>query len=180
MWQIALYLVIGLGIGLVSGTMGIGGGVLLVPALMLLWGGDSHFSKARGTSLAVLVMPVVFPGAWKYFRENHVDLTAAVCVGLSFAVGGYLGASIVHKIPAEALWLRMGFGFVMLFIAVHFIISTNNEAAIAAAGLVAAALATIFYFAMRALGRRHLARPSLHQKIQEQAAEEPGGPDYYI
>jgi uncharacterized membrane protein YfcA len=179
MWQIALYLVIGLGIGLVSGTMGIGGGVLLVPALMLLWGGDpSHFNKARGTSLAVLVMPVVFPGAWRYFKDNHVDVTAAACVALSFAVGGYLGASLVHKLPTEGL--RMGFGFVMLFIAVRFIISTDNEAASAAAGVVASVLATIFYFAMRALGRRHLTRPSLHQKIEELAAEEPGGPDYYI
>ena len=179
MWQIVMYLAIGLGIGLVSGTMGIGGGVLLVPALMLLWGGDaSHFNKARGTSLAVLVMPVVFPGALRYFKDNHVDVTAAVCVAVAFAVGGYAGAAIVHKIPAEAL--RMGFGFVMLFIAVRFIISTDKEAASAAAGIVAAVLATIFYFAMRALGRRHHARPSLHQKIQELAAEEPGGPDYYI
>ena len=179
MLDIGIYLAIGLGVGLVSGTMGIGGGVLLVPALMLMWGGDpSHFNKARGTSLAVLVMPVVLPGAWKHFRDHHVDVSAAVCIGVAFAVGSYAGAAVVHKIPAEAL--RMAFGFVMLFIAMRFILSTNNEAANAATGLGATALALLAYFTLRALGRRHIVRPSLGGKIQEMAAQNPAGPDYYI
>ena len=152
MQQTATYLAIGLVIGLVSGALGIGGGVLMVPALMLLWGGDDlHFHKARGTSLAVLVMPVVLPGAWKYFRDNHVDVTAAICIAVAFAVGGYVGAALVQYLPAPAI--RFGFGCMMLFLAMRYILSADDEASMAIGGLAALALALPAYWALRLLGR---------------------------
>ncbi len=178
MQQTATYLAIGLAIGLISGALGIGGGVLMVPALMLLWGGDDqHFHKARGTSLAVLVLPVVLPGAWKYFRYNQVDVTAALCIAVAFAAGAYLGADLVHHLPAPAI--RFAFGCIMLFLAMRYIVSADDEASKAIGGLAAVALALPGYWALRLLGRRYPA-PDLGKKMQEMAAEERCEPDYYI
>jgi uncharacterized protein len=182
MWQIALYLLIGLGIGLISGVLGIGGGVLMVPVLMFFCG--FTFPKARGTSLAVLVMPVVLPAAWKYFHDlrdrplDSIDVSAAVWIAAAFAVGGYVGAGLVTYLPTEAL--RLCFGLVMLFVAMRFILSTDNDAATAAAGLAATVVALSVYAVLRALGRKHRPLPSLDKKMQEMAAQEQGPPDYYI
>jgi uncharacterized protein len=179
MLQTIWYLLIGLAIGLVSGTLGIGGGVLLVPALLLLWGGDAtHFDKARGTSLAVLALPVALPGAWKYFQNAQIDLMAALTIAVAFACGGYFGAAAVKYLPAEAI--RFSFGCMMLFLAMRYILSTKNEAANAAGGLAALVFALASFYALRVLGRRHLPPPDLGQKIREIAAEEPAEPDYYI
>jgi uncharacterized membrane protein YfcA len=179
MVQYGWYLLIGLAIGLLSGTLGIGGGILLVPALMLLWGGDvTHFNKARGTSLAVLALPVALPGAWKYFQNAHIDLVAAVTIAAAFALGGYLGAAAVKHLPADAI--RFSFGCMMLVLAMRYILSTNSEAANAVGGLAALGFALISFYALRLLGRRYLSQPNLGQKIQDIAAEEPPEPDYSI
>jgi uncharacterized membrane protein YfcA len=178
MQQTAIYLAIGLAIGLISGALGIGGGVLMVPALMLLWGGEpEHFHKARGTSLAVLALPVVWPGAWRCFRDNHVDVTAAICIAVAFAAGTYMGADLVRYLPAATI--RFGFGCIMLFLAMRYIISADDEASKAIGGLAAVALALPGFWALRLLGRRYPA-PDLGKKMQEMAAEEQCEPDYYI
>jgi hypothetical protein len=80
------YLALGLTIGLISGALGIGGGVLIVPALVWLFRFD--YLRATGTSLAVLVLPVVALGAWRYYSAGRVDVTAAVCIAVAFFVGG--------------------------------------------------------------------------------------------
>ena len=72
---IVIYLMIGLVIGSVSGVMGIGGGVLLVPALIWLCGFKSN--EAAGTTLAVLIPPIGLPTAWRAYKENDVNLQAA-------------------------------------------------------------------------------------------------------
>ena len=83
----------------------------------------------------MLVPPVGLLAAWKSYQQDRVDLEAAVWIALAFAAGAYLGAAAVRHIPAELL--RLCFGFLMLYIAVRFIVSSNSEVTNASAGLVA-------------------------------------------
>ena len=174
--NILFYILIGLTVGSISGALGIGGGVLLVPALIWLCGFEQ--SKAAGTSLAVLVPPIGLPAAWKYHVEKRIDLDAAIWIAVAFAIGAYLGASAVHYLPARML--RLSFGLMMMYIAMRFLISSDSEVANAEAGLVAFALAWLSYLGLRALGRRHLARPDLGEQIRTARQQGRGGIDYHI
>jgi uncharacterized membrane protein YfcA len=159
--RVLLYLGIGLVIGSVSGALGIGGGVLLVPALMLC---GFEYSKATGTSLAVLVPPIGLLAAWKSYQQGRVDIEAAVVIALAFAAGAYGGAAAVSYIPQQVL--RLVFGLLMLYIAMRFIIGSDREAANAAAGIIAMLLAWAVFLGLRLLGRRHGAQPDLGQHIR--------------
>ena len=97
---------------------------------------------------------------------------------MAFAVGGYVGAALVQYLPAAAI--RFGFGCMMLFLAMRYILSADDEASMAIGGLAAMAVALPAYWALRLLGRRYPAPPDLGKKMQEMAAEEQGEPDYYI
>jgi uncharacterized membrane protein YfcA len=171
-----LYLSVGLSIGVISGTLGIGGGVLLVPVLM--WVFKFTQPEAAGTSLAVLVFPVLVLPAWKYYARGQVHLEAAVWIAGAVAVGSYAGALVVPYLPLPAL--RVFFGLIMIYVATRFLLASDAEAANAALGLGATAAAWVAYLGLRLLGRRHLRRPDLGQEIRR--AEGQGGhdPDYYI
>jgi uncharacterized membrane protein YfcA len=168
--------VIGFTIGSASGAMGIGGGVLLVPALIWLCGFTP--ARAAGTSLAVLVPPIGLPAAVKYYTEGRMDLSAAFWIASAFALGAYLGASVVERLPEE--FLRLTFGAVMMFIAIRFLLDSSAEAAKAAGGLTAFVLAWLIYVAMRALGRRHLSAPDLGEHIRAKELQGWGTPEYHI
>jgi len=99
-------------------------------------------------------------------------------IAVAFAAGAYLGAAAVRHIPAELL--RLCFGFLMLYIAIRFIVSSNSEVTHAAAGLVAVAVAWVAYLGLRVLGRRHQHRPDLGQHIRTAEEQGRGDADYYI
>jgi hypothetical protein len=82
-------LVIGLAAGVLSGILGIGGGIILVPALVAVAGFTP--AKAQGTSLALLSLPVAAVAAYSYWSHDYVDLTALPWLALGFLVGGVLG-----------------------------------------------------------------------------------------
>jgi uncharacterized protein len=176
--RILLYLGIGLTVGSVSGALGIGGGILLVPALIWFCGFEPRI--AAGTTLAVLVVPVVLPAAWRYHAARLTDVEAALWIAAAFAVGGYCGAYLVvhHLLPEVAL--RIGFGLVMVFIAVRMILSADSEAANAAAGLTAMLGGWLLFLYLRLLGRRHLNRPDLGQQIRMMQQHGHGETDYHI
>jgi uncharacterized protein len=176
--RILLYLTIGLTIGTISGAFGIGGGVLLVPALV--WLCDLKPQEAAGTSLAILIPPIGLPAAWKYYQHGHVNLGIVFWIAVAFAGGAYLGASLVtgNYIPERTL--RLGFGLMMMYVALRFIVGSSSEVANAAAGLTATAAAWLYYLVLRALGRRHLVRPDLGTQIRSMQQQGRGESDYYI
>lgn len=174
--QIATYVMIGLTIGSISGVMGIGGGVLLVPAL--IWLCDFGPNKAAGTSLAVLIPPIGLPAAWRAYHANYVDLPAALWIAAAFTIGAYASRGLVEYI--SEYWFRIAFGLLMVFVAVRFMLAADSEAASAGAGLGAALLAWLAYFGLKLLGRRHLPPPSLGQQIQIQHEQGPVDRDYQI
>lgn len=85
-----LFLAVGLGAGVLSGLFGIGGGVVVVPALIYLAG--MPMLSATGTSLGALLLPVGLLGAMEYYRNGHLDVKASLLVALGLAVGVWFGA----------------------------------------------------------------------------------------
>jgi uncharacterized membrane protein YfcA len=115
--EVSLYLILGLVVGTVSGLIGIGGGVLLTPALIYLFGFTQL--SAQGTTLALLVPPVSLLAAWTYYQHGDVNIKVATLIFLGFFVGGFVGAKFAIAIPD--IWLKRSFGLAMLAIALKMI-----------------------------------------------------------
>lgn len=109
---------LGLFAGWLSGMVGIGGGVVIVPALVFLFA--FSFRTAQGTSIAALAPPIGLMAAYVYHKNGNVDIRAAALIALGFIIGGFLGAKtnymlrkdVVEKILAFVL---IGIGIKMLF-----------------------------------------------------------------
>ena len=116
MWS--LYLVLGLIAGVFGGFLGIGGGTILIPALIYIFGLTQH--EAQGTTLAIMVPPIGLLAAMRYYMSGNVKLSIAAFVCVGFFVGGFFGAQLAHKIPD--LLLRKIFGVFLLFVALRMIL----------------------------------------------------------
>lgn len=108
-WMILL---IGVVVGAVSGVVGIGGGVLFIPALVYLLRMDQL--KAQGTSLGALLLPVGLFAFLEYYRKGNADLHVALLLAVGFLAGGYFGAVGAQHIPE--LWLRRIFAVTLVAI----------------------------------------------------------------
>ena len=107
---IALLVLIGVAAGLLSGFVGVGGGLIIVPALMWLLSFSQH--EAQGTSLAVLLLPVGILAVMNYYKAGQIDLKAAGVISVAFILGGYLGSKWSLVLPPETV--RKIFGVIML------------------------------------------------------------------
>ncbi len=94
-------LTIGLVSGVCSGTLGIGGGLVMIPAMIYWLGYSQHL--AQGTSLAILVLPIGLLGAWRYYQAGHVQLTVIPWIAIAFFIGAYFGADWVQGLSQVAL-----------------------------------------------------------------------------
>jgi uncharacterized protein len=111
----AAYLLLGVCSGMLSGILGIGGGIILVPALVYLFGFSQH--EAQGTSLAVLIPPIGILAALRYWQEGYVHIYVAVLICLGFLVGAYLGASCIQHVSEVAL--KRIFGAILLCVSIY-------------------------------------------------------------
>ncbi|HVN83990.1 MAG TPA: sulfite exporter TauE/SafE family protein [Candidatus Binatia bacterium] len=155
------FVLLGLVVGALSGILGLGGGIFLVPALIFLFGFSPH--EAQGTSLAVLIPPIGLFAALEYYRKGYIDFSVVGFICLGFVFGAYAGAFFVDRISVPTM--RRVFGFFMFFIAVQMVFTTAERrvgAAVPAA--LSTALLAVIYYAERRLGiaasrvRRHLER----------------------
>lgn len=117
--NIMALLILGLAAGILSGLIGIGGGILIIPALVFLLGFTQH--QAQGTTLAMMVPPIGLLAAWQYYKGGYVDIKVAGLLCVGFFVGGYLGGRFANALPSAAL--EKVFGFVLLVIALKMILS---------------------------------------------------------
>jgi len=110
-----LYILIGLGAGVLAGLFGIGGGVLIVPALLYF----ARMSQltATGTSLGALLLPVGALGAWEYYRTGNLDLRAALVIAVGLFFGAFFGAKLAHILTA--VQLRRGFAVFLVLVAIR-------------------------------------------------------------
>lgn len=96
-----LFLAIGLAAGLLSGLFGIGGGIIIVPALLAL--ARMQPQTATGTSLAALLLPVGALGAWQYWQKGHVDGRAALLIAVGLFAGAFFGARFGLSLPGPVV-----------------------------------------------------------------------------
>ncbi len=105
--------IIGIMAGILSGLVGVGGGVVMVPMLVLFLGFSQH--QAQGTSLAVLVVPVTAIAVYNYYKEGYIDWRYAAIIAVFFVIGGYFGSKLAINIDQKML--KKIFGVVLLVIA---------------------------------------------------------------
>ncbi len=115
MIKIIQLLLIGMGAGMLSGLFGVGGGILIVPTLVILLGFDQK--TAQGTSLATIAMPLIWLAYQSYQRNNaHVDWQSATIMACAFAIGGYFAIGFMDKIDSAVL--SKWFGILLVIIGI--------------------------------------------------------------
>ena len=110
---IFLYIVIGLAAGVLSGLFGIGGGILIIPALVLLL--KMEPATATGTSLGALLLPVGALGAYAFWKRGHIDITGSLLLALGLFVGAYFGAQLNQTLSPESA--RKAFAVFLVIVA---------------------------------------------------------------
>ncbi len=116
---IAALIILGLIAGALSGLVGIGGGVIIVPALVLLF----HFSQkeAQGTTLALLVPPLGAFAAMTYYKAGYVDIRAAVFIIIGFVIGSIISSHYAVHLPTAVI--SKIFGAFLLLVAIKLLVS---------------------------------------------------------
>jgi uncharacterized protein len=114
-----LYILLGLLVGALSGIVGIGGGIMIIPALVYFFHMSQH--KAQGTSLAALLAPIGALAFWEYYKAGNVDLKAGLLIALGFLVGGYFGGVWAQHLPEVVL--RRAFGTLLTIIGIQLLLS---------------------------------------------------------
>jgi uncharacterized membrane protein YfcA len=115
--QVLACIAIGLAGGILSGSFGIGGGIVLIPLMIFLLKMTQH--QAQGTSLAIICLS--FFSMLVYYKKGHVNLSIAVLIGLGFVAGGLLGYYLADFLPEQIL--KKCFAILMIIMAVKILIS---------------------------------------------------------
>src|SRR5262252_7095212 len=113
-----LFAGIGLVAGVLSGVFGIGGGVVIVPALIYLAGFTQH--RATGTSLAVLLPPIGIAAAWEYYRNGNVNVQAAMIIAGAVVVGAWVGALGANRMSGP--YLRLAFSLFVIVLGFYLLV----------------------------------------------------------
>jgi len=116
--QIIILAAIGVVAGFVSGSMGVGGGVIIIPALVFFLGITQH--EAQGTTSTVLSIPVALVAAVNYYKSGYVNFKFAFIIILTFVIGGYLGSKFAVSVPEKVL--KPIFGGLLLLVGIKMIL----------------------------------------------------------
>jgi uncharacterized membrane protein YfcA len=116
--QVLILLIIGLLAGFLSGTLGVGGGLIIVPSLVFILGMTQH--QAQGTSLAMMLAPVGIMAAYNYYKEGYVNIKFAIILALAFILGAWLGS--IFSVSLSGSILKKIFGVLMLAVGIQMII----------------------------------------------------------
>ncbi len=109
-----ILVLIGLVAGTLSGLIGIGGAIIIIPSLILLLGMNQY--DAQGTSLATMLLPIGLLAAINYYKEGALNIKYAAIIAVAFFVGGYLGSKVALDIPQTVL--RKVFAVTLFVIAI--------------------------------------------------------------
>ncbi len=119
---ILLLVVIGVSSGILSGFVGVGGGIIIVPSLVFLLGMTQH--QAQGTSLFILLLPVGILAVWNYMKAGQINWNYGIIVALTFVIGGYFGSRLSLKMSPHGV--KFVFGIIMILISLKLVISGYN------------------------------------------------------
>lgn len=94
-------LLIGLAAGMLSGLVGVGGGLIVVPALIFFLGYSQH--QAQGTSLGLLLLPVGILAVINYYNKGQIDVKVVAVMSIAFVLGGWLGSKLALRLPSDTV-----------------------------------------------------------------------------
>jgi uncharacterized membrane protein YfcA len=114
-----ILIIIGLLAGILSGLVGVGGGILMIPLLIIFLGLTQH--QAQGTALFAMLPPIGILAAINYYKEGFVKWEYAIVIAFTFIIGGYLGSKLSLSLPPQMV--RRIFGVIMLLGAIKLISS---------------------------------------------------------
>lgn len=106
-------IIIGLAAGMLSGLVGVGGGIIVVPALVFFLGFSQH--EAQGTSLGLLLLPVGILAVMNYYNKGFIDIKVVAIMGLAFVLGGWFGSKLALQLSVETV--RKIFAIVLFYAA---------------------------------------------------------------
>lgn len=120
-----LFILIAIGIlaGILSGFIGVGGGMIIVPGLIYFLGMSQHM--AQGTSLALMIPPIGILAAYNYYKAGDINFSYAGIIAVTFVIGGFIGSKVSLKMSPNTV--RFVFGVVMLYIALRLIGSSYRS-----------------------------------------------------
>jgi uncharacterized membrane protein YfcA len=113
-----ILLIVGFAAGILSGLVGVGGGIIIVPALVYFLGLSQH--SAQGTSLALMLPPIGILAAMNYYKSGMLNVKYALIIAIAFIIGGYFGSKISITYISEALMKKV-FGIIMLVAAIKLV-----------------------------------------------------------
>jgi uncharacterized protein len=96
---LVLLTIIGLIVGFFGGMFGVGGGVILIPALVYIMGMEQH--SAQGTSVAILLPPIGIVAAYNYYKAGHINIKYAIIIAITFVIGSYFGSKLAVNLPDQ-------------------------------------------------------------------------------
>jgi len=111
---ILLLVLVGIAAGMLSGLVGVGGGIVIVPALVFILGFSQKM--AMGTSLGILLLPVGILGVIQYYKQGYVDMRVVLIISAAFLFGSYFGSKIALSLPQETI--KKIFAIFMIIIAI--------------------------------------------------------------
>ncbi|NBC83830.1 MAG: TSUP family transporter [Bacteroidetes bacterium] len=112
--QLILLLATGLLAGIVAGFFGVGGGIVIIPALVFIFGMTQH--QAQGTSLGVLLFPIGAMAVWNYHKAGFINFKYVFILVAAFVLGGYFGSLISVNLPNQLL--KRMFGILMILVGI--------------------------------------------------------------
>jgi len=113
-----LYILVGLVAGGFGGALGLGGGAIMVPAMVYLFGLTQH--QAQGTALAVMMVPVFVLAVWRYYQAGNVNVQMALFIAMGFVIGAFIGAHLIQGVPAPMVKRMFGIFMILLGIKMVF------------------------------------------------------------
>jgi uncharacterized membrane protein YfcA len=143
-------LLFGVLVGIFSGVMGLGGGAVIIPVLVLVF--DMSQQAAHGTSLAMILSPTALPAIYKYHGEGYVNWRLVMYVIPGMLLGSYVGARVATSIPQNAL--KLVFGFTLVYVAAYTIFGVLGGRAQLARTLVLSGVLVLVAVIMFATVRR--------------------------
>ena len=115
---LVILLLVGLAAGILSGMVGVGGGIIIVPALVYFVGLSQH--TAQGTSLALMLPPIGILAAMNYYKAGMLNVKYALIIAIAFVIGGYIGSKVSITYISEAMMKKV-FGVIMLVAAIKLV-----------------------------------------------------------
>jgi uncharacterized membrane protein YfcA len=123
-YTVVLLILVGLAAGTLSGLVGIGGGIIIVPALVFLLGFTQK--EAQGTSLGILLLPVGILGVIQYYKGGYINVHYVLTIAVAFLIGSYLGSKLAISLSDEKV--KKIFAIALMLIAIRMLFFEKHKA----------------------------------------------------